>query len=482
MHLASNNWISRYPTVVPLLWATGFTIAIAFALAPQVWPLIDLVQSFALAETLGWQETFADGFGRGQQYRPFQRLLVKLLYDVAGLNLWFYKSLVLIQFLIILTVLIRNLRPSGWHRSTAALIALCCIGGLPSTQILLNVLSPNHYSMVTLLLLATTALVMEPRMRGPFGWLFLPSTLLGLLFLELGALVPAVLTALWLARAPGIDRRGVTASWLALVIYACFRLMLGNQTGALNYVESNYGFSELSPAQYNDLFGQAPYLFAIYNVAASALTVLFSEPRAGQYKFIESFLLRETPVWLWFHVVSSTITTIVVASLVPLRHKCSPRDFQLVALGLTLVTGGSALGFLYTRDRISVLVGIGYAILLYVSLSVLWETWGRHQWGKVCMVTVMVILASSWTLRNCEMWLQLHDEAWEIHAEWTDRYENLIAPRFGPLRGSAPGSADLQLFLHQVHLLQYLRAFALANPPENPRNDPPWTFVIFERE
>ena len=137
MHLASNNWISRYPTVVPLLWATGFTIAIAFALAPQVWPLIDLVQSFALAETLGWQETFADGFGRGQQYRPFQRLLVKLLYDVAGLNLWFYKSLVLIQFLIILTVLIRILRPSGWHRSTAALIALCCIGAVSYTHLTL---------------------------------------------------------------------------------------------------------------------------------------------------------------------------------------------------------------------------------------------------------------------------------------------------------------------------------------------------------
>jgi len=488
--------MTRYASAVPLLWAAGFTGALTIALAPQVWPLIDLVQSFALADALSWHETlsesFSNGLGRTEQFRPFQRLLVKGLYEIAGLRLWFYKGLVLVQFLAILAVLVWILRPSGWRRSMAAVVALCCISGLPSTHILINVMAPNHYSLVTLLLLITAALALEPRMRGPVAWAFLPSTLLGVLFLELGALAPAILTALWLARAPGVDRRGVGASWLAIAIYAGLRLTLADQTGALQYgaVESNYGFSRLSPAQYDELFGQAPYLFTIYNVTASALTVLFSEPRAGQYQFVESLLLGNTPLWMWFHVISSTITTMVVASLVVLRRQCSSRDLQLTVFGLTLIVGGSALGFLYTRDRISVLVGLGYSVLLYVALAVLWERWAQNKRNQLLVGTAVVVLASTWTVRNGETWLHLQDQAWEVHVEWTDRYDELTSARFGELRTDIQGRPQsgpividsLKLYLHQVHLLKYLRAFALANPPDDPRNHPPWTFHIFERE
>jgi hypothetical protein len=232
-------------------------------------------------------------------------LLVKLQYDVGGMHLWFYKTLVLLQFTAILAMLVWILRPTDWRRCVSVLVALSCVAGLHSSQILLGLLPGHSYSLVTVLVLTMAALALEPRMKTA-GWLFLPLTLVALLLWELGILAPAVVTALWLARAPGVSRTGVGATWAAVAIYAGIRLSVGNQSDAFQWVESGLGFDDASQGQLGETFANAPYLFAIYNLAASTLTVLFSEPRAGKYKFVESLLHGNTPVWMWFHVISST--------------------------------------------------------------------------------------------------------------------------------------------------------------------------------
>lgn len=340
---------------------------------------------------------------------------------------------------------------------------MCCVAGLPTSAILLGLLPGHSYALVTLLVLLSAAMALEPPMRA-YGWVFLPVTLTALLLWELGILAPAVVTALWLARAPGVGRTGVGATWAAVAIYAGIRLSLGNQGDALQFVDSGLGFTDRSRGELGELFDHAPYLFAMYNVAASALTVLFSEPRAGKFKFVESLLHGNTPFWLWWHLISSTITTVAIGSLFFLRKQFATRDVQLVALGLALMTGGSALGFLYTRDRISVLVGIGYAVLLYVALAALWKRGGSHLRGRFVIGLAIVVLAGMWTVRAAEMWLRVRDTAWETYVEWTDRYEFLG----GTTRP-------------QTLLLRQLRAAALANRPNDPRDDPDWTYLFFER-
>jgi hypothetical protein len=454
---------TRHPMVVPLLWSALFTTALAVAYGPQSWPLVDLYGFFSDAQAHGWSETLADAFGRGREYRPFHVLLVKLLYQVGGLNLWFYKTLVLLEFMAILAVLVWILRPADRRQSVWALLAVCCVAGLPTSAILLGLLPGHSYALVTLLVLLSAAMALEPPMRA-YGWVFLPVTLTALLLWELGILAPAVVTALWLARAPGVGRTGVGATWAAVAIYAGIRLSLGNQGDALQFVDSGPGFTDRSRGELGELFDHAPYLFAMYNVAASALTVLFSEPRAGKFKFVESLLHGNTPFWLWWHLISSTITTVAIGSLFFLRKQFATRDVQLVALGLALMTGGSALGFLYTRDRISVLVGIGYAVLLYVALAALWKRGGSHLRGRFVIGLAIVVLAGMWTVRAAEMWLRVRDTAWETYVEWTDRYEFLG----GTTRP-------------QTLLLRQLRAAALANRPNDPRDDPDWTYLFFER-
>ena len=464
MHWPTSQDVTRHPATIQVLWSVGFTLALAVAFAPQAWPLVDVYGFFDRAQSLDWPQTVADAFGRNREYRPLHVLLIKLLYHVAALRLWFYKALILLQFVAILGVLVWILEPVGWRRSVSVLVALCCVAGLPSSQILLALLPVNTYSLVTLLVLTTAAMALDPRMRVN-GWVFLPLTLMGLLLLELAVLAPAVVTVLWLARSPGVGRTGVAASWMALIVYAGVRLSFGEHTDALQYTESGLGFADASRAQLGELFANAPSLFAIYNVAASTLTVLFSEPRAGKFKFIESLLNGNTPAWLWFHVVSSIGTTIAVASLVVLRKHCSTRDVRVVVLGLTLMAGGSALGFLYTRDRISVLVGIGYAMLLAVALSALWESAPHRGWRQLLAGSALVVLAGAWTIRDAETWLRVRDTAWETYVEWTDRYDTLGG-----------------LTRPQTPLLEHLRTTALANQPRDPRDDPSWTYLLFERE
>ena len=229
-------------------------------------------------------------------------------------------------------------------------------------------------------------------------------------------------------------------------------------------METGLGFDDMSQGQLGETFANAPYLLVIYNLVASTLTVLFSEPRAGKYKFVASLLNGNTPVWMWFHLISSTVTTLVVASLFFVRRRCSPRDMQLVALGLTLMAGGSALGFLYTRDRIVVLVGIGYAILVCVALATLWDGLAARRWSRWLVTATAVVLASAWTIRDAETWFRVRDTAWETYIEWTDRYEGLG----GHTRPQTP-------------LLRQFRAAAIDNAPDDPREDPDWTYTIFER-
>ena len=143
MRSSLRDFVSRPTTAVPLLWSAAFTVALAIAYRSQQWPLVDLYGFFEQAQTLDWSRTLVDAFGRGREYRPLHVLLVKLLYDLGGVHLWFYKTLVLLEFMAILTLLVWILRPTDRRRSVSVVVALACVAGLHSSQILLGLL-PGH--------------------------------------------------------------------------------------------------------------------------------------------------------------------------------------------------------------------------------------------------------------------------------------------------------------------------------------------------
>src|SRR5688572_20253497 len=174
-------------------------------------------------------------------------------------------------------------------------------------------------------------------------------------------------------KAPGTTWRSVAAVCVAFAVYMWARLGPGPGLCGMGSPDTGFGFSHLSQAESAALFGTMPWLFWIYNVGSTVMTVLASEPRAGTFRFVSALKTGTVPVWMWLHVVSSIATTAIVFGALPGIRARPYRDRLIVALGAVLILGGSALAFLYTRDRIGLPAGLGYAMLVYVGFTAFLE-------------------------------------------------------------------------------------------------------------
>ena len=382
-------------------------------------------------------------------------MFTRLGYQVAGLNLGVYQAIVIAEFALILLALAFMFRPDGWPRVTAAILALSIAVGLHTSRILFLFVPLNAYATSMLIVLAVALLLMTPRLRG-YEWVLLPLTLAGLLWLELAVLIVPLAIVAWVIKAPGATWRSAAAAVGGLTIYLVARL--GFAPSLMGSPETGFGFTSISPAESAARFGDAPWLFWMYNVGSTVLTVLASEPRAGRFQFVQALTLDNVPAWMWLHVVSSVVTTVVVAAGLAGIRRWPHRDQIIAAFGGVLIAGGSALAFLYTRDRIGLPAGIGYAMVTYVAVSALLE---RHRAGRPFVLTTIAALGLCWSIRSAEMYVALRDTAWDYRLEW-DRGDAVNAGRQNPV-------------------IARMRQSALSRTPADAERDPRWTYRLFER-
>jgi hypothetical protein len=244
------------------------------------------------------------------------------------------------------------------------------------------------------------------------------------------------------------------------VVYLIARLGFSPGGVPFDSPETGFGFSSISADEAATMFANTPWLLWLYNIGSTLLTVLASEPRAGRFQFAESLLRGDVPPWMWLHVLSSIATTAVVGmTLLGIRSR-PPRDRLLAAFGGVLVIGGSLLGFLYTRDRIGLPVGIGYAMLVYVAVSALLERPGAKR-QTITAGVLVAALGVCWLLRTAERYVSLRDMAWDYHLEW-DRQAAAEAVATSPI-------------------VARMREAALKRVPADARRDPAWTYRVFER-
>ena len=448
--------------LLPCAWALAATGVLGIAFSTVPWPLGDVYTNLQRAVSLSWGETFTAAFERGVEYRPLLTILTKVAYEMAGLQLWVYRLFVLLQLVAVLVALVLLLRPTGTRRVLAACLAVTCVLGLHSSRSLFLFVPINQYTLGLLLLLLAAILALDTRARA-LAWLFFPMTVAALFLLESGVLMLPLVAVLYFMRAPGAGRGALAGTAAGVAVYAAIRLSLTSEPlPSVGYAESGLGFADVDRERLREIFAHAPWLFWSYNVVATFLSVVLAEPNAGKYRFIESLLHGNTPDWMWFRVALTVATTAVAVAAV--RGAPAGRDARLAAIGLVLLVCGSGLGYLYTRERIALSAGFGYAILLYCGTVFLLERPYAHLWRKAAVWAVVTALGCGWLLRNVEMYLHLRDTAWEFHVEWTVRYETLL--------GSRP----------ETELLHQLREAALARPPDDPTRDPAWSYSVFERE
>ena len=445
---------------LPIILTVGCVVVFGLAFFSISWPYVDAYNNLHEASRWTWRQYVSYAVRGGTEYRPLLTLALKLSYELVGLRLWWYQALVLMQFSAVLALLVWIFRPVGSVRGLAACLALACVVGLHTSRALFLFVPLNAHSVALGLVLLAVALAIEPRTRA-VDWVFFPLTLVALFVLESGLLIAPLVLVLWWARAPGVGLRGATAMAAAVACYVAVRFAVGAVEGTSLYTGTGLWFAGLDPETLSEIFKHAPWLFWLYNVLSGFLTVAASEPRAGIFEFLASVLRGDTALWRWWHVGSSLLTTAVIVFALTVYRPASTRDRLLVLAGLTLVVFGSALGFLYARDRIALSAGVGYGVLLYVSVATLLE---RQSTPRRFLVGIVGVVAAAWLVRGAETYFQLRDTAWAHRLEWTD-YDRAR-------RGTGPPETELFVAL---------RAEALRVVPADPRGDPGWTYALFER-
>src|SRR5688572_21218919 len=261
-------------------------------------------------------------------------------------------------------------------------------------------------------------------------------------------------------KAPGTTWRSVAAVCVAFAVYLWARVGPGPGLGGMGSPDTGFGFSNLSQGESAALFGTTPWVFWIYNVGSTVMSVLASEPRAGTFRFVWAVKTGTVPPWMWLHVVSSVATTAIVFGALPGIGARPYRDRLIAALGGVLILGGSALAFLYTRDRIGLPAGFGYAMLVYVGITAFLERQGGGT-RSTAAAAVVIVLAICWSIRTVEMYTALRDTAWDYHLEWSRE--------------------DARAAAAQSPIVARMRAAALAHRPASAEQDPIWTYRLFER-
>ncbi len=445
---------------VPFIVCIVVTLALGHAYRAVRWSFVDTsVNLSAAADTRSWSELVSDSLTKSVEYRPLLDVGTRVAYRLAGLNLGTYKVLVLVEFALILLLLASIFQATGWRRVTASVLALSIVVGLHTSGILFLFVPLNAYAAAMLIVLAVTRLTLTPRFRA-YEWTLMPLTLIALLWLEIGAFIVPIVAVARLLKAPGSTWRGVTYASAGLAVYLVARL--GFSPGGVPYdsPETGLGFSSISADEAATIFARAPWLLWLYNVGSTLMTVLASEPRAGRFQFVESLLRGNVPAWMWIHIVSSVATTAAMALGLTRIGSWPPRDRVIAAFGGVLVIGGSVLSFLYTRDRIGLPVGVGYAMLAYVTLSSFLERRGPR-WQTISVAVLVAFLGACWLTRAAEKYVSLRDMAWDYHLEWD--------------RGSAEEAVKTS------PIVARMRAAALKRVPADARRDPAWTYKVFER-
>lgn len=452
-----------------------FTLGLAYFLYRVQFPYIDNFRTFARVHTHDWPGLIALVFGDANEYRPLYYLIVKAVYDLGGgPNLVLFRSLHLLLLLLLSILYTSFVRPKTFYEYLAFCIGFACLYGLHTSRFLLLGIPLNMKLIVVILtLVAVRLLYVRPSRLGDAVVILM--SCFAMFLHEMGIAVAAVFFAGYALRFRGVTRRAIAGILVCLVAYVAVRMSLSAQpVPDTFYTETGFGFRTLTVGEQAELFGGAPVLFYLYNIASTGLTVLFSEPREGEFRFLARLLDGGPHGWQWINVLTSAISTLVIGA-VALGKRWDGHERRLFVIACWLFALNSGLSFLYTRDRIPTLAGVCYAFVVFAAArhAVAWLRDRRR--GRPAVVMASVLLGAvicGWSLRAGGAFLWLRDSAWEVREEWTVRLDSLA-------QGHDDGSPAAEA---TAALRDALRRRVVAQPPVHPCDGATVWRLLFERQ
>jgi hypothetical protein len=460
-------------------WATGLVLVFALSLS-DILLRIPVQPSDSVELMLDAQRspsaaaTFASTLSASGYMRPMFRAQNKLLFDIGertSIQLVFrgFHAL-LLSAALLLFAHIAQVRTRDDFGAFA--FALAVLIGLHTFRGAVGEAYPvNHYLNVGVICLATLALA---RSRGGV-WadsFALVGFAYAILILETGALVWVIAVTAWGVGWRGISGRAVTLITGLLAAYLFLRFVyLPTGVPDLSERSSGFLFSVLDPPELRQRFGEQRWLFYAYNVAASALSVLFSEPRAGRFVALLAWQHDALPPRMLIAIGTSLVTTLLI-SMVAVRawHRRALDDNnRFIVVFLVVLLANAAISFPYTKDEIMVPAGLFYALAAYGALRVLLSDvqWPRRV-TAVAATTVLVLISLGWTGRAAGVPYFLRVQAFKHRGDWAELPGQWRRSGRWP---TAPEAADL---------VERLRDDALIADTPNPYFEPRWVRFVQE--
>ena len=366
---ADRRWVvvaQGYGLLVSLLLGY-FLLRIPIQLTDSFTSLLALRQSFG--------QLMRNSLRQEGYLRPGLWAEMKLVHALSGGDffIWFRMTQV-VQVVVLIGLFVHVLRPRTGRDVIALPVALAVLVGSHTFAWTVREGYPVN-TFLTILLCCAAAVALSS--ASPKWWTTPAALLLfvvAALTVETGLLVWVILVAGYLLGWRGVSRGGIAALWVLLAGYFALRfLVFANGLPGLSERDSGFGFTRLTPADLQAMFGDNPLPFYAYNVGVSLLTVLVGEPRNGVFVLIRGFTEGDVELALVVGAVASLLATAVVLRYVWSRREAwlawtlSHGD-RLVILFVLVLGANAAISYGYTKDVIMSPSGVLQAAAVFVAV------------------------------------------------------------------------------------------------------------------
>jgi hypothetical protein len=420
--------------------------------------------------------SFGNAIGTTSYLRPLRIAQIKALFDLAQGRSYHlvYRGFHALLIVLLIWLFVRALPIASPLDAAAAAVALTVLTGLHTFLGFLREAFPiNHFLEIAVLVLVAVNLTLAnggvPR-AGSRGWLI--DLLAGMTFafaaltLESGVLIWVVIATAWMVGLRGVSTRGLLFVTVLLAGYFVLRFWYLD-TGLPSLSERTSGFflERLEPSEIQQRFGDRRIVFYGYNVAASLLSVLFSEPRDGLFAATRAWRGGDVHPHAYLTVLSSLAMTLVMlwAGVNWLRTR-SPlsRSGRLAIVSVVVIAANAALSFSYAKDDIIAIAGVFYAIAAFTAIRATLE-WGQAGVLRGLAVSiVMLALASAWAMRSSGVHHVTNEHAFRTRNDWAEL----------PIRWHEQGRWPKEP--QPLALIEQLRNTALEADVPNPQMVPEW--------
>jgi hypothetical protein len=460
---------------------------LAVAIAYDLWRMPVQV-SDSLQEILDAQASpsiatsFGNAIGTTSYLRPVRIAQIKALFDLASGQYYrlVYRGFHALLIVLLIWLFVRALPIESPLDAAAAAVALTVLTGLHTFLGFLREAFPiNHFLEIGVLVLVALNLTLSnggvPR-AGSMGWLI--DLLAGLTFvcaaltLESGVLIWVVIATAWILGQRGVSTRGLAFVTALLAGYFVLRFWYLD-TGLPSLTERTSGvfLERLEPSEIQQRFGDRRLVFYAYNVAASFLSVLFSEPRDGLFVATRAWRGGDVHPQAYLTVLSSVAMTLTMvwAALQWWRARAGGRESalgrsgRLAVIAVVILVANAALSFSYAKDDIIAVAGVFYAFAAFAAVRAALEYAEVGGLVRGGLVSVMLLaLASAWAMRSSGVHHVMNDHAFRSRNDWAEL----------PIRWQQEGRWPKEP--QPLALIERLRDQALQAEVPNPQMMPEW--------